>query len=123
MSRAILPILLALAPALAACSGSGGDPAAIDRGQVLFESCAACHGLSGSVVVGPPLNGVVGRKVGSISGFQYSDAFRNGGFVWTSEKLAAFLQNPDSIPGSNMVVTPMTEQDAKDLVAFLESKG
>jgi cytochrome c len=110
--------------ALAACSpGKPVDREAVKRGQVIFESCSACHALDGTVLVGPPLNGVVGRKVGSVEGYTYSDAFRTGGFTWTSEKLAAFLQNPESIPGTNMVATPLTEQDARDVVALLESRS
>jgi cytochrome c len=116
-------LLLPLLPLLAACSDSGVDKEAIRRGTVIFENCAACHALDGKAVIGPPLNGVVGRKVGSVPGFAYSDAFRNGGFTWTPEKLSAFLQNPESIPGTNMVATPLSEQDANDVVALLQSRG
>jgi cytochrome c len=121
MPRPAAILLLCALPMLAACSGA--DNQAIARGGAVFETCSACHSITGQTVLGPPLNGVVGRKVGSVPGFQYSDAFKNGGFVWTSEKLATFLQNPDSVPGSNMVITPLNEADARDVVAFLESKG
>ncbi len=118
-------LLLTLSGAvLAACSAQKEvDREAVKRGLVIFESCSACHAMDGTVLVGPPLNGVVGRKVGTVPGFEYSDAFRNGGFTWTPEKLTGFLQNPDSIPGINMVATPLTEQDARDVVAYLESRS
>jgi cytochrome c2 len=117
-------VVALLGSALAACSAPKSvDREAVKRGQLVFESCAACHALNGSVLVGPPLDGVVGRKVGSVPGYAYSDAFKAGGFIWTSEKLTAFLQDPGSIPGSNMVATPLSEQDARDVVALLESKG
>lgn len=114
---------LLLLPLVGACSGSGPDAEAIRRGTIVFENCAACHSLDGEALVGPPLNGVVGRKVGSVPGFDYSEAFRTGGFTWTPDKLSAFLQNPDSIPGTNMVATPLSEQEARDVIALLQSRG
>ena len=52
---------------------------------------------------GPHLNGVVGRPVGSVGGFSYSDAMAAHGGDWTAEELFAFLANPKKdVPGTKM---------------------
>ena len=46
----------------------------VAKGATVFKKCAACHKPDGAHAVGPHLNGVVGRPVGSVEGFSYSDA-------------------------------------------------
>lgn len=118
--------LIALAPLalLAACNSEPpADPEAVARGRKIFASCSACHSLTGQTIVGPSLRGVVGRKAGSVAGFAYSDALKTSKFDWTPEKLASFLANPDSVPGTNMAITPLAPDQAKDVVAFLSTNG
>lgn len=110
--------------ALAACDGAPApDPQAVARGRKVFVGCSACHSLTGETMVGPTLRGVVGRKAGSVAGFAYSDALKTSDFDWTPDKLATFLANPDSVPGSNMAITPLAPDQAKDVVAFLSTSN
>ena len=40
-----------------------------------------------TTLVGPELNGVVGRKAGSVEGYSYSDANKNSGLTWDEATL------------------------------------
>lgn len=76
-----------------------GDPA---EGAKLFRACKACHrvGEGARNGVGPHLNGVFGRKAGTIDGFKYSEGMTRAGadgLVWTADKLDAYLENPKSL--------------------------
>jgi cytochrome c len=115
-------VALGLAFLVAACGGSERpDREAVMRGQKVFATCAACHSVRGAAGVGPALNGVVGRTAGTLPGFAYSGALKGSGLVWTEEALVAFLQDPGSIAGINMAITPLSEADARDVVQYLKS--
>ena len=60
---------------------AAGDP---DKGKRVFNYCLACHriGPGATTLVGPELNGVVGRKAGTLEGYPYSDAMKSSGIVW-----------------------------------------
>lgn len=71
----------------------------------VFAVCAACHGTSANAPpgLGPNLFGVVGRKAGTAPDYDYSDAIKASGKVWTPDQLQAFLQSPNKVvPGNNM---------------------
>jgi cytochrome c2 len=71
----------------------------------VYAVCASCHGpVDGSAArLGPPLNGVVGRPVASVTEFPYSDALRSLEGAWTAERLHLFLQDPQAFaPGTTM---------------------
>ena len=69
-----------------------------------FAICMQCHSPSPSQNrIGPSLFGVVGRKAGSVPGFDYSNALRKSGIVWTPERLDKWLSGPmDFVPGTRM---------------------
>lgn len=50
-----------------------------EKGKKVFKQrCAQCHEItSNATKTGPTLNGVVGRKSGQVSGFDYSAANKN----------------------------------------------
>ena len=62
----------------------------------MFKKCKVCHqiGESAKNMVGPVLNGVVGRKAGTIEGYSYSDANKNSGITWDEATLKVYLKNP-----------------------------
>lgn len=106
--------------ALAADVLPKGNPA---HGQQLFARCAACHtlgqGRGGSM--GPVLNGVVGRKSGSLPGYNYSPAMKASGLTWNSATLAHFLASPmKAVPGTKMFFPGLpAAQDQADVIAYL----
>jgi cytochrome c len=116
---AAIPAAMLLAgPAIA------GDPAA---GKLVFNAqCAMCHTIStgGANLLGPNLHGVVGRTAGTLKGFAYSPAMKSAGFIWTSEKLTAYLPAPGAmVPGTKMAYAGLRPaKKVDDLVAFLETQ-
>jgi cytochrome c len=89
--RRTLMALLTTGLALAA-GAVATNAAACDRtlGEQAFAKCTACHSLQAS------LNGLRGRRAGSLEGFNFSSALRASGLVWNEVTLDAFLANPQS---------------------------
>jgi cytochrome c len=98
---------------------AGPNPSA---GKDVFEKrCTGCHATDSSKE-GPRLRGVVGRKAGTVAGFQYSDALRNSGITWTEELLAKWLENPDALVKDNDMEFRVSSADERAaLVAYLKS--
>jgi cytochrome c2 len=118
---AALLVAATLGPALAA-------DASVENGEEVFKKCRACHdvGPDARNKVGPLLNNLFGRKAGTIEGFSYTDANRKageGGWVWTEDRMLAYLQNPrEAMPGNKMAFAGLSdEQDRKDLIAYLKT--
>ncbi|MBK8321233.1 MAG: c-type cytochrome [Betaproteobacteria bacterium] len=107
-----------LAPVALAQSPVAGDPA---RGKDYFERrCIKCHVKEG---MGPPYVGIVGRKAGTVPGFDYSDALKASGLSWTEENLDKWLENPDVlVPGNLMGLKIRNPQLRADLVAYLKTR-
>jgi cytochrome c len=95
----------------------------VAKGETVFKKCAACHKLDGADGVGPHLNGVIGRPVGSVGDFSYSDAMAAHGGDWTAEDLFAFLANPrKDVPGTKMSFAGLPKpEDRANVIAYLES--
>jgi cytochrome c len=127
MSLNIGPALLALA-VLASAATARAAEGNVANGEEVFRKCRACHdvGPQAKNKIGPVLNGVLGRKAGTIEGFNYSDANRKAGedgWVWTEEKMMSYLENPrEAMPGNKMAFAGLREeQERKDVVAYLKT--
>ncbi len=113
-----------------AAAAAGLTPAAADdAGQKVFNRCRACHAIGPGAhnKVGPQLNGIIGRKAGSVAGFNYSDALKQkaaAGLVWTEANLQQYLDSPDTfIPNGVMAFAGVkNEGELKDLIAFLKTQ-
>src|SRR5919198_2109437 len=105
MKKLMLAITLA---AGAHTAFAAGDPA---QGQQAFQECAACHSpAQGTNGVGPSLFGIVGRKAGSVAGFNYSRALKGSNVTWTAQNLDAFITNPQrKVPGNQMPYSGMSD--------------
>lgn len=121
----IKPVLVSSALSVAAFFAfpaqavAAGDPAA---GKTVFAKCAVCHSAAANENrVGPSLNGVVGRKAGTLSGFNFSPAMKNSGLTWTSAELEAYLANPrQKLPGIRMIFAGLPDAQARaNLIAYL----
>ena len=98
------------------------DQARFNRGQKAATPCWSCHDVTGAdLKIGPPLQGLIGRPAGSVTGYPYSPASRASSFIWTEAKLDAFLASPQSvIPGNRMIAPRITNPEQRaDLVFFL----
>ena len=87
---------------------SGGVTLAqdVEKGATIFKKCALCHkiGPGATNLVGPVLNGLDGRHSGSVAGFNYSDANKNSGIVWSEQTFGDYIKDPKAkIPGTKMV--------------------
>ena len=96
----------------------------VEKGATIFKKCALCHkiGPGATNLVGPVLNGLDGRHSGSVAGFNYSDANKNSGIVWSEQTFGDNIKDPKAkIPGTKMVFAGIkNEQEAKDLWAYLK---
>ncbi len=106
-------------------AAQAGDAAA--GKSVVASACAMCHGLTaGAVMVGPSLYGVVGRRIASVPGFDYSGALKaHNAESWTDAELDAWLKAPMSFaPGTKMYYPGLTDAKSRaDVIAFLHTLG
>ena len=66
--------------------------------------------------------GVFGRKAGSVSDYDYSDAVKKSKVVWNEKTLDQWLTNPEKvIPGQKMGYTLGEAADRTDVIAYLKT--
>ena len=124
-AAAIAVIAAAALPAAAgAAEALRGDPM---RGKAIYGRCIGCHSIDRDRT-GPRHEGLIGRKAGSVPGFQYSPAMREAGeagMMWTEATLDRFLESPTQlIPGTRMGYAGIkSAQERADLIAFLRAAG
>lgn len=118
----------AVAAAAFGLTGAAAQAQDVENGQSVFRQCRACHqvGAGAKNLVGPHLNGIIGRKAGTADSFNYSEANKAAGakgLVWTEDKLLAYIENPlQFMPGTKMAYAGLKDEgDRKDLIAYLKS--
>jgi cytochrome c len=120
MKHLTLSTLIVIATAAASSAALAQDVAA---GKTSFNKCLACHavGEGAKNKVGPVLNGLSGRKSGTVEGYSYSEANKNSGITWDEASFKDYIKDPKAkIPGTKMVFAGIkNEQEASDLWAFL----
>jgi cytochrome c len=107
-------------------AGLGGAAAQdASAGERVFTQCRACHqvGEAAKNGVGPVLNGLFGRKAGTVEGYSYSAANKNSGLTWDEATFRDYIKDPrGKVPGTKMVYAGLKdEQRITDLVAYLKS--
>ena len=116
------PVILSLALCLAGLGSAQAQDAA--AGEKVFAQCRACHqiGETAKKAVGPVLNGVIGRKAGTVEGYSYSPANKNSGLTWDEATFSEYIKDPKAkVPGTKMIFAGVKdEQRIKDLVAYLK---
>ena len=90
----------------------------------MFAQCRACHqiGPTAKNAVGPVLNGLFGRKSGSVEGYNYSPANKNSGITWDEATFREYIKDPKAkIPGTKMIYSGLKdEKRIDDLIAYLK---
>lgn len=93
-------------------------------GERSFNKCRACHqiGEGARNLVGPELNGVIGRHSGAAEGYSYSNANKNSGLTWDEATFTDYIKDPKAkIPGTKMIFAGIrSEKEIQDLIAFLK---
>ena len=99
--------------------------ASAERGTQIAKQCAVCHNVQKGQgpKVGPDLYGVIGRKVASMPGFNYSTALKAKGGTWTFDALNPWLTNPRAdVPGTAMMFAGLSnEKQRADVIAYLNT--
>lgn len=123
----VLKSLVAVS-ALALASGAANAAGDAAKGADVFKKCKVCHevGDTAKNKVGPTLNNVVGRKIGSGEGFAYSPALKEAGDkgqTWTDENLDKYITDPRTfLPGNKMAFAGIKKEDERaDVIAYLKT--
>jgi cytochrome c len=114
-----MPKRLIVAAVLIAVSSFSSVAQDSQKGKTVFNICLVCHAIGPGAQnkIGPKLNGLDGRKAGTVSNFDYSDANKNSGIVWNEETFEDYIKTPAAkIPDTKMTFAGIkNEQQAKDL--------
>jgi len=93
----------------------------VNRGAEVFANeCSVCHAVTKGTegMMGPKLNGVFGRKAGSLAGFSYSQAMRDKDVNWQAESIKQLITQPQAyVPGTYMPYMGLASADDREAVA------
>jgi len=93
--------------------------------DVFAEECGDCHStIAGKNKKGPSLNGVFGRKAGSVADFSgYSEAMKQSGITWAADKVDTYITQPKKVvAGGKMKYDGLGDAAARaDVIAYLMS--
>ena len=99
----------------------------VNAGEKIFKKCAACHSINqgGANKIGPALYNVVGRKIGGVADYKYSNAFVEYGKEWNFEELNGFLTKPSKwIKGTKMAFAGLRkEADRASVIKYLNQNS
>lgn len=94
-------------------------------GEKVFLKCRACHqvGETAKNGVGPNLNGLFGRKAGTVAGYNYSDANKNSGLTWDEATFKEYIKDPKAkMPGTKMAFAGLkNDTEITNIVAYLKT--
>ena len=93
---------------------------ATPKGEEIYARCLGCHSLDRHRT-GPKHCGLLGRKAGSVKGFEFSDAMKKSKIIWTRKTLDWFLESPlKRIPGTKMGYAGIKKKEERQaLIEYL----
>lgn len=116
--------IAAIALGASISTASAQDVAA---GEISFSRCLGCHaiGLDAKNKIGPQLNGIEGRKCGTVEGYGYSGANKECAITWNEADFVEYIRNPKAkIPGTRKSISGIRDQtEARNLWAYLRQFG
>jgi cytochrome c len=128
--RNVLPLAFAAGLILTLTAPAAFAEGDATKGKEVFKKCGLCHqiGEGAKTLIGPELNGVIGRKAASIADYPYSAGMKklgDSGWVWTEENIDKWIADPKAmIPDSPMALAFVgipEAADRADVIAYLKS--
>lgn len=120
-------VLLPITAAVLAVMTQASSAQDLAAGGQSFKKCLPCHAVGEGATnkVGPVLNGLEGRKSGTIPGYSYTEANKNSGIVWNEETFREYIKSPTAkIPGTKMVFAGIkNDTEITNLWAYLKQFG
>ena len=93
-------------------------------GEQSFRKCLPCHSVGEDArhKIGPTLNGLDGRKSGTMEGYNYSDANKKAEIAWSEASFKDYIANPMArVPGTKMAFAGIkNEKEIADLWGYLK---
>ncbi len=112
-----------LSAALRTGFAAGAQAADVQAGEIVFNKCRQCHriGPGATNFYGPSLNGLIDRKAGTFPGYNYSEANKHSGIVWTKAALESYLRQPQhDVPATYMTFKGLDNQaDIDNVIAYI----
>jgi len=120
--KSLILCSLALAATLGMAKAANAQDLA--AGEQSFRKCSPCHsvGEDAKNKVGPVLNGLPGRKSGTIGDYSYSEANKKAEIVWGDDTFKDYITNPMAkVPGTKMAFAGIkNDKEITDLWAYLK---
>lgn len=95
----------------------------LGAGEQSFRKCAPCHAVGDGATnkVGPILNGLDGRKSGTVEGYSYSEANKKAEITWNADSFKEYIKAPMAkVPGTKMAFAGIkNETEIANLWAYL----
>lgn len=117
--EAAAPAVEPIGKRLAAADAKAGE-------SVFKKNCSSCHTIEagGAAKTGPNLHNVVGRKLASVGGFNYSEPLKALGGDWSYDLLDKWIGNPKGTVAGNKMAYAGDKDPAgrANLIAFLKSQ-
>jgi cytochrome c len=115
-------VLIVGAVMLAASAATAAAQNVAD-GERDFAVCRACHqvGDTAENMLGPQLNGLDGRKAGSVADYPYSEAMKNSGVTWNAATFKQYIHDPQAMVKGTKMPFAGIKDDTKvgDLWAYI----
>jgi cytochrome c len=115
---------LAMAVVVLAAAAGSAKAQDLAAGEQSFRKCLPCHSVGEDArnKVGPVLNGLDGRKSGTVEGYNYSEANKKANITWNEESFKEYIQAPAAkVPGTKMAFAGIKNQtEIANLWAYLK---
>jgi cytochrome c len=99
----------------------------IPAGEISFSRCLGCHAIGANAKnkIGPQLNGIDGRKCGTVDGYTYSAGNRDCAFTWNEAVFVEYIRDPKAkIPGTKKSISGIRDAtEARNVWAYLRQFG